>query len=108
MRSCLSMKLDKGYKTARQLLKNKYGQSYKIATAHVDKIMNSPTIKAEDGPALQRYSVLLTSCKNTLKKIRFINKIENQHTLQKIIQRLPFLRQRWRDKADEISENKKR
>ena len=109
MRSCLSMEPNQGCKTARQLLKNKYGQSYKIATAHVDKIINSPTIKAEDGPALQRYSVLLTSCKKTLKETGFINKIENPDTLQKIIQRLPFnLRQRWRDKADEISENEKK
>ena len=35
MRSCLSMKPDEGYKTAQALLKSRYGQSYRIATAYV-------------------------------------------------------------------------
>ena len=38
MQSCLSMKPEEGYKTARALLKDRYGQSYKIATALVDRV----------------------------------------------------------------------
>ena len=36
VRSCLSMKPEEGYKEARRLLKEKYGQNYKIATTYVD------------------------------------------------------------------------
>ncbi|KAL9986302.1 hypothetical protein ACROYT_G000433 [Oculina patagonica] len=42
MQSCLSMKPEEGYKTARALLKDRYGQSYKIATALVDRVTKSP------------------------------------------------------------------
>ncbi len=109
MRSCLSMPPEKGYKAARQLLKSRYGQNYKIAVACITKVIHGPPIKAEDGPALERYSVLLTSCKNTLKEIGYINKIENSDPLQRIIEHLPFgLRQKWRDMADSITETEKR
>ncbi|PFX14233.1 hypothetical protein AWC38_SpisGene21625 [Stylophora pistillata] len=109
MQSCLSMYPAKGYKTSRALLKDRYGESYKIATALIDQVKKSPQIKADDGPALQRYSVLLTSFKNSLQEIGYLSKIENPDTLQKIIGRLPFgLRQRWREKADHITADLKR
>ena len=109
MQSCLSMDPDEGYKTARALLKVRYGQSYKIATALIDQVTKSPQIKADDVPALQRYSVLLSSCKNSLKEIGYLSKIENPDILQRIIGRLPiWLRQRWRERADYITEDLKR
>ena len=109
MQSCLSMDPEEGYKTARALFKVRYGQSYKIATALIDQVTKSPQIKPDDGPALQRYSVLLSSCKNSLKEIGYLSKIENPDILQRIIGRLPiWLRQRWRERADYITEDLKR
>ena len=106
MKGCLSMKPDEGYVEARRLLKERYGQGYKIATALVDRVINGPPVKHEDSNALQKFSVLLTSCKNTLKEIGYLNKIENPDSLQKVVRRLPFpLRQKWRDVADGITNN---
>ena len=52
---------------------------------------------------------MLTSCKNTLKEIGYLNKIENPDSLQRTMEKLPFgLRQRWRDVADEITEVQRR
>ena len=70
------MKPDEGYDEARRLLKERFGQGYKIATAYVDRVTNGPPIKYKDGRALQRFSVLLTSCKNTLREISFLNKLK--------------------------------
>ena len=58
MQSCLCMKPEEGYKTPRALLKDRYGQSYKIATALVDQVRKSPQIKADDGPALLCFALL--------------------------------------------------
>lgn len=89
------MKSDEGYAAARKLLKERYGQSYKIATAYVSQITNGPPIRNKDGTALQKFSVLLTSCKNTLKEIGWLSKIENPDSLQKVVERLSFpLRQK--------------
>ena len=103
--SCLSMKPGEGYQEARSLLKKRYGQSYRIATAYVNKLTKGPPIKAEDSSTLRRFSILLTSCKNTLKEIGYLNKVENPDTLKMIVDRLPFgLKLKWRDVADRITE----
>ena len=109
VRSCLAMREDVGYLEAKNLLKKKYGQSYRIANAFVEKLAKGPAIKAEDGDALTRFSTLLSSCRNTLKEIGYLNKVENPDTLKAIVGRLPYgLRQRWRDVADDITENQER
>ena len=90
MRSCLAMNPDEGYQEARRLMKEKYGQNYKIAAAYVDRLTNGPPIRSEDGNALQKFSVQLTSCKNALKDIGYLNKLENPEALRKVIERLPY------------------
>ena len=42
VKSCLVMDPVQGYEAAHQLLKTRYGQNYKIATAYVDHITKSP------------------------------------------------------------------
>ena len=109
MRSCLTMSPDEGYTQAKRLLKEKYGQDYEIAAAYVNRISKVTSIKSEDGVSLQTFSVLLTSCRNTLQEIGYINKVDNPDCLVKIIEKLPFsLRQRWREVADDITNNKSR
>lgn len=81
MHSCLAMSPEEGYREARRLLKEKYDQNYKTAAAYVDRLTNGPPIRSEDRSALQKFSVLLTSCKNTLKDIGYLNKLENPDAL---------------------------
>ena len=63
------MNPEQGYTEARRLLKERYGQEYRIAAAHVRTLTEGPIIKSEDGNALLQFSVQLTSCTNTLKEI---------------------------------------
>ena len=109
MSSCLSMQDTLGYDEARKLLLERYGQPFKIATAFVDRLTNGSQIKAEDGPGLQRFSTLLTSCKNTLKGIGYLNKLENPDSMRKIVDRLPFrLRIKWRESVDNLMQKEER
>jgi hypothetical protein len=109
MRSCLTMKSEDGYRKARSLLKQRYGQNYRIATAYIDRIVNSPPIKDEDGTALHKFSIMITSCKNTLEDIGYKHKLENPDNLQRVVNRLPFsLRRSWRDVVDDITSNQSR
>jgi hypothetical protein len=105
MKSCLSMKGEEGYAEARRLLKRRYGQDYKIAASYVDCVTTGPMIKSENAAALQRFSILLTSCKNMLKTIGYSSKLDNPDSLRKIIERLPYVtRKNWRDLVDKITE----
>ena len=109
MKSCLSMKDEEGYVEAGQLLKKRYGQDYKIASSYIERVINNPPIKSENAAALERFSVLLASCKNMLKDIGYLSKIENPDSMQRIINRLPFaLWRSWRDVADAIMERESR
>ena len=103
------MKNEEGYKEARRLLKERYGQNYRIATAHVQALTEGLPIKSEDGEALLRFSVQLTSCTNTLKEIGCLSKLDHPENLRKIVSRLPFgMRLKWRDAVDRIVEKEER
>ena len=109
MESCLSMREEEGYTEARRLLQERYGQIYKIAAAHVKRLVDSATIRTDDGPALQQFSIQLTSRVNTLKEIGYLNKLYNPDNLKKIIDRLPYaMRVKWRDTVDQIIEREAR
>ena len=41
MKSCLPMSAEKGYEEARILLKERFGQGYKIAAAHLNRLIES-------------------------------------------------------------------
>ena len=79
------MQPDEGYREARRLLMERYCQSYKIASTYVTRVPNGPLIKHEDGQSLQQFSILLTSCKNTLREVGYLNKIENPDSMQRVM-----------------------
>ena len=83
------MNAEVGYLKARKLLESKFGQKHKIAKAYLDKIMNSPAIKAKDTKALEGFATLLASCTHTLKATGYSTKFESPDCMQKIIKQLP-------------------
>ena len=48
MKSCLSMREEEGYDEARRLLKERLGQNYWVAAAHLQRLVTKPSIKNED------------------------------------------------------------
>ena len=57
---------DEGNDQALWLLKKKFGDEYRVASAYETKALDWPNIKPEDGVALNRFSIFLTSCRNAL------------------------------------------
>ena len=109
MKGCLSMNPEQGYTEARRLLKERYGQTYKITAAYVQSLTEGPSIRSEDGNALVQLSTQLTSCTNTLKEIGSLGKLDHPENLKRIINRLPFgMKLKWRDAVDRIVEKEKR
>ena len=109
MKSCLAMSPEQGYEEAKKLLKERYGQNYRIAAAQIRHLTDGPLIKSEDGNALLQYSIQLTSCANTLEQIGSLSKLDHPENLKAIVNRLPFgMRLKWRDTVDRIIENENR
>ena len=105
MQSCAPMGWNRGYSEARKLLKERYGQNYRIAAAHVQQLINGPVIKSEDGARLQQFSTRLISCTNTLKELGYLSKLDNPDSLKKIIRKLPYgIHLKWCDIVDNITQ----
>ena len=103
------MREDKGYREARNLLAERHGQLYKIASAYVDRVINGQSIHGEDGAILQTFFILLTSCSNTFRVIGYLNHLENPVSLRNIVERLPYpLRLKWRDLVDSVNQREGR
>ena len=109
VRSCQHMKPEEGYNKARSLLREKFGQRHKLAMAYIERVLSAEPVKSEDLGGLETFSILLSSCKNSLKAIDYLHKIENPETMKKIIEKLPFkMQERWRDLADDVMNVKHR
>ena len=103
------MQENRDYKEARKLLAERYGQSYKITTAYVNHVINGQPIRTEDVPTLQKFSILLSSCRNTLKEVDYVNHLENPEGLRKIIDWLPYPHGlKWRELVDTITQKEAR
>ncbi|KAK4326945.1 hypothetical protein Pmani_002549 [Petrolisthes manimaculis] len=106
VQACLHMPPGTGYQEARRLLQRKYGDQERITTAYIDRILNWPNLKVDDVEGMEKFSVMLLSCKNAMTGISQRGReIEHPKTMRKIIEKLPiFMQDRWRRIADNIAE----
>ena len=109
IKSCHHLPPDVGYQEARKLLKKKFGDEYRVASAYESKALSWPPIKSEDGTALNKFAIFLSSCKNALAGSQYASKFDQPGNIQKLIFKLPFnMRERWRRSADDIMERQLR
>ena len=86
-------------------MKKKFGDDFCIAAAHEKKALNRPEVKTEDGVALNRFSIFRMKCKNAMEGSKYLSKLAQLETIQKLVLKLPFsLRKRWRRLVDFIME----
>ena len=86
-----------GYTRARELLKERFGDSFQILQTWVRKITLGPQVKANDKVQLQQLADDLVCCRETLSAMKALHEIDNQMSLLKIVERLPlFLQNCWK------------
>lgn len=88
IRSCLHMDPDKGYRKAKRLLKEHFGNEYKISVAYIDKALSWPTIKADDREGLNALALFLTICNNTMSDLDYMEELDNVANMLAIINKL--------------------
>lgn len=109
IRSCLHMDPDKGYRKAKKLSKEHFGNEYRISVAYINKALSWSTIKADDGEALNALALFLTSCSNAMTDLDYMEELDNVANMRAIVNKLPYnLRERWRSAAFDIQEKKAR
>lgn len=109
VRSCFHMEPEQGYHEAKRLLKERFGDKYKISMAYLDKALNWPTIKSDDVKALQAYALFLTNCNNAMSDLEYLDEMENAANMRTVVSKLPYrLREKFRSVAIDIQKKDKR
>ena len=103
------MQPEKGYREARLLLQEQYGDELKIAMAFIDKALKWPQIKTDDAKGLHAYALFLIGCRNTMQDVDYMDEMDNPTNMRAILSKLPYkMRDRWRHKAFDIQEHRRR
>ena len=86
-----------GHAKARALLKERFGDDYKISEMWVKKVTEGPIIRHSEGSCLQELADDLRSCKETLEAVNKLEEIDTRRSMVQIVERLPqSLQCRWR------------
>ncbi|XP_022779007.1 uncharacterized protein LOC111320624 [Stylophora pistillata] len=97
IKCCAVMSFSAGYAKARKLLKERFGDDYKISEMWVKKVTEGPTVRHGKGRYLQDLADNLRSCEETLEAMSKLKEIDTCRSMVKTVERLPqSLRSRWR------------
>ncbi|XP_064635262.1 uncharacterized protein LOC135492633 [Lineus longissimus] len=100
--SCAVKEPAAGYKLARSLLKDRFGNDFVVSQTWVDKITNRKPIRASDPEALRDLADDLRNCVETLTSMGRLDRL-NENSLVQIIERLPlYLQNKWKGAAYKI------
>ena len=106
---CSVMQPNEGYKRAKELLKERFGNDYTISETWVNKVTEGSSIGPHDKRALRDFADDLKTCKETLMAMGYIHEVNTQRVLVKIVEKLPvYLRNRWIKQVRGIKKNKNR
>ncbi|XP_041455129.1 uncharacterized protein LOC121407938 [Lytechinus variegatus] len=96
LQACMVMDPTVGYKKAKQMLKERFGNPYKIADAWIQRVTQATKIEPNNKKALQDLADELHICIQTLDAMGYKSELSPQNVILRIVERLPFfLRDRW-------------
>lgn len=109
VQSCLHMSDDRGFETAKALLHEHFGNETKITAAYMEKVLNWPTVKAQNVSSLQDHALFLRGCNNAMSYLPDMRELDMSANLKIIISKLPFkLREQFRSIACDMRETQNR
>ena len=100
IQSCLVMEPQLGYTKARELLRERFGNDYRISEAWVRKLTEGPRVLPGERKAIQQLADDLQSCTLALRAMNQLEEIDTRRSLGVIVKRLPqYLQSKWRTTA---------
>ncbi|XP_046561900.1 uncharacterized protein LOC124270882 [Haliotis rubra] len=97
---CAVMNQDYGYKEARRILQERFGNQFVISRAWIQRVTERPVLRNGDNAALRQYADSVKSCIVTLSAMGRLTEVDNQDRIRKMTEKLPVhLQNRWRNQA---------
>ena len=95
---CLLLPASQGYRRARQLLEERFGDSYVITDLWIKRLVGE-----NKSLSLREMADELRACETALEAMNATSEMETMTNLAKIVSRLPgFLQSRWRSRVQQI------
>ena len=78
------------------MLKERFGNPYRVAQAYKEKLHLWPAIRKGDSASLQQFSDFLVVCEQAMKTLKYTEGLNSEDTLRKVTSKLPStVRIRW-------------
>ena len=107
--SCEYMSPDRSYQKAKRLLKENFGNEYKLSCAYLEKALSWPLVQSEESRSLQGHAMFLRSGCNAMEEMEHLEELDTVSNMRSIVLKLPYkLRERWRSKAYALQEERSR
>ena len=84
----LTWESDKGYKEARKLLAQRFGNPFRVAEAYKAKLRNWPQIVEGDSSSLQDLSDFLVRCEGAMQSMKYMEELNSTRLLPEISKKL--------------------
>ena len=85
------------YQEALKALEKKFGNKDAVAHAYIQRALEWPTIKPNDGKALDEFSMFIEECKHAMVSIEAVKILENPENMRKLVMKLPSnMHDKWR------------
>jgi hypothetical protein len=106
--SCLAMPPHVGYKSAREILQQRFGSPYAISQAWLKQLCDREQVKTSDNEHLRDLADDLSDATETLRAMDLLSEVNSQSMLVKIVDKLPmYLKTRWRREVCELRNKSK-
>ena len=82
---CLTLEPNRGYATARDILRRLYGQPHKVARSLIEAVTDIPRIHANDPDRLTDLYLNMEKCLQTLEQMNYTADLDAHCTIEKIV-----------------------
>lgn len=86
----MNMAPERGYGTAKTMLKQQFGEDYFVSAAYMEKVLGWPMIRYDDITALQDYALFLHWCCNSMANLQYMQELDMAANMRAVILKLPF------------------
>ena len=99
---------EKGYQEAVRLLKARFSNSTEARACLIDKMRRQPAIKYDDVEGFDNFTILLRGVLNALQSPSLGDAGLESTTICQIVEKVPWMMDRWRRLADKIEQEEHR
>ncbi|XP_069139352.1 uncharacterized protein [Argopecten irradians] len=99
------MKPNEGYKQARKLLKERFGNNFMVAEAWIKQITEGDPIRTNNPQGVRDLADDVKACVEALRAMDMLEEIDSRCRMVKLVSRLPlYIQGRWRKEAQRTVE----